>query len=199
MRHLSVEQLLDLAEGTADERQYSHLASCGSCRKELEDARAAIAEVHAVDVPEPSPLFWNHLSGRVHDAVAHESRTRGMLRGWWMPWRLTVAVSAAAVIIVAGLIVAPHQQSGAPSEVPAGPAAPTAALASDTPIADDPSLSFVADLASGVDWDSAAAAGLSARPGAVDGVLSTLSDDETRELQRLLTEALASAPARGGV
>jgi len=29
-----------------------------------------IARLRAEEVPEPSPLFWEHLSQRVHDAVA---------------------------------------------------------------------------------------------------------------------------------
>src|SRR5438132_10596593 len=39
--------------------------------KQLSDDEI-IAALREVDVPEPSPLFWNHLSERVREAVANE-------------------------------------------------------------------------------------------------------------------------------
>jgi hypothetical protein len=117
---------------------------------------------------------------------------------WWLRWQLAAPMAAVAVIVIVAVSVVPRT-----SHVPVNPALPAPIDASagvlDTPISDDASLSFVADLASDLDWEGAAQAGFAARPGAVDGVLPTLSATEAVELQRLLTEALARPPARGGV
>jgi hypothetical protein len=198
-RHLSAAEFLDLVEGATDEGRYPHLASCDSCRAELADARAALSLARAVDVPEPSPLFWDHLSARVHDAVAAERWSGGGRPMPWMPWRLAVPVGAAALTIAIVLGVLPRISRTVPATQGSPVAVDAGTAGADTAIADDPSLSFVADLASELDWDGVVQAGFAARPGAVDGVLPTLSASETAELQRLLTEALADQPARGGV
>jgi hypothetical protein len=197
--HLSAGELLDLAEGIADERSFPHLGSCGDCRAQLQDARAALALVNVVEVPEPSPLFWDRLSARIHDAVAAERRSGNAARKQWRRWQLAAPIAAAAVIVIAAVSVVPRMTR----TVPAGPTPAVAVDASasvlDPPIGDDASLSFVADLASDLDWEGAAQAGFAARADAVDGVLPTLSASETAELQRLLTEALAQPPTRSGV
>jgi hypothetical protein len=197
--HLSAAELLDLAEGIADEQSFPHLGSCGDCRAQLEDARAALAVMNIVDVPEPSPLFWDHLSARIHDAVAAE-RSSGKAAGKrWLRWQLAAPVAAAAVIVIAALSVVPRTTRPVPGSPAPSAAIDARASVLDTPIGDDPSLSFVADLASDLDWEGAAQAGFAARADAVDGVLPTLSATEAVELQRLLTEALAQPPARSGV
>jgi hypothetical protein len=197
--HLSAGELLDLAEGIADEQGFPHLASCRECRAQLQDARAALALVNIVEVPEPSPLFWDRLSARIHDAVAAERSSGNAARKRWLRWRLAAPIAAAAVIITVAASVVPRRTRN----VPVSPAPPLAIDASagglDTPIGDDASLSFVADLASDLDWEGAAQAGFAARADAVDGLLPTLSATETVELQRLLTEAIAQPPARSGV
>jgi hypothetical protein len=198
VRHLSAAQLLDLAEGAADPRGQTHLESCSDCRAQLDEARAAAALVRSVDLPEPSPLFWDHLSARVHDAVAAERAHRPSSRAPWMRWRVAAALGAAALVIAVGLTLAPDSKSTPPSSVSRAKTDASAG-AVDASLTDDASLSFVADLASDLDWDAAAEAGLTTPPGAVDGVLQTLSQAETAELQRLLTEALARRPTRGGV
>ena len=53
-------------------------------------------------------------------------------------------------------------------------------------IADDASLSLVADLVTGLDWDAAVEAGLTTDLGIADDVVTQLSDDERRELHQLL-------------
>jgi hypothetical protein len=196
-RHLSAAELLDVAEGIADEHRYPHLSTCSDCRVQVDDARAALAVVDIVEVPEPSPLFWDHLSARVHEAVAREQSSDGVWRGGWIPWRLVAPIAAAAIVAVA-MSVLPRSPRIAPESPPPGTAATVSATPVDAPLADDASLSFVADLASDLDLDGAAQAGLAVRAGAVDGVLPTLSETETAELERLLTEALAERPARGG-
>ena len=67
--HLNAEQLVDIAEGAQAESSAPHLADCEACRARLHGLRAMMLAASGVAVPEPSPLFWDHLSSRVHDAV----------------------------------------------------------------------------------------------------------------------------------
>jgi hypothetical protein len=71
MRHLKADDLLDLAEGTRPESSAPHLASCESCRRLVADLRTVIGVAVDVEIPDPSPLFWQHLSARVREAVSH--------------------------------------------------------------------------------------------------------------------------------
>src|SRR5262245_49230164 len=94
MQHLSVDELVDLVdavdpvypvdpvdvvEGAASDARgdnVPHLASCDRCRDQLAALRAArtlAAEKEVVEVPEPSPAFWDHFSARVREAVANEA------------------------------------------------------------------------------------------------------------------------------
>ena len=43
------------------------------------ELRGAIEAAAEVSVPEPSPLFWNHLSERVRTAVAEEHALSGQV------------------------------------------------------------------------------------------------------------------------
>ena len=104
MRHLNEEELIDLSDGVRPECSTPHLASCESCRRQLADLRAVMSAAAAVEVPEPSPLFWQHLSARVREAVSNEERATASA---WTPsrfgWRVVVPlVALAAVVLVAG-------------------------------------------------------------------------------------------------
>ena len=57
-------------------------------------------------------------------------------------------------------------------------------------IENDPSLSFIADLAGDLDWDDAVEAGLTSGADAVERVVQDMSDDERRELRRVLQEEM---------
>ena len=43
MSHLTPEQFVDVAEGTASEQSVPHLASCDACRSELAEMRDEVA------------------------------------------------------------------------------------------------------------------------------------------------------------
>lgn len=87
MRHLGPDQLLDIAEGAADASVVAHVDGCVRCRREVSELRTTLAAVLEVDVPEPSPLFWDHLSARVRHGVGVDAAPG---RGWgahWFGWR----------------------------------------------------------------------------------------------------------------
>ena len=194
MRHLTEGELLDLAEGGQPARSAGHLASCEACRRQLMDLRSAMTAVAAAgDVPEPSPLFWDHLSARVREAVDAESRPES---GWlrrWPAWRAVVPIGALAMLaLTAALMLRPaHESSTAENAAAGSEIADTAADAGGlAQLTDDPSLTLLADLTADLDWDAASEAGLAPRTDAVDDAVTSLSGGERRELHRLLREAL---------
>jgi len=202
MRHLTAGELVDLAEGTRAESSEPHLRSCEQCRQELVEARTMLAAATKAVVPEPSPLFWEHLSKRVHEMVAAEGSVprASWLTAFqdWTSSRLVWLVSAgaaAAVIFAVGLAL----KSGAPGLVPAPAAVESAttadALSDSTSPNDDPSLTLVATLAGEMDWEGNSEPELTTRLGAADKAVMDLSEAERRELERLLKEALVH---RGG-
>ena len=194
MRHLNKEDLIDLADGVRPEGSTPHLAACESCRRQLADLRAVMSAAAAVDVPEPSPLFWEHLSARVHEAVSNEKRASAAT---WTPsrfgWRLATlaaVVLAAAVTLRVGL----RRDVAVPDGATPHSAAVAEAIAGADDVvslADDASLSLIAEMAGELDWDSSVEAGLATQTGAVDRAVLELSANERLELQRILKEELS--------
>jgi len=194
--HLDEAALLDVAEGLPSEHTAAHLAGCERCRAQVEELRSAMHLAEDGTVPEPSPLFWDHLSARVREAIAEEATGErvSVSSGWaarlWSWQMVTAAVAAAAIIIVA---VNRHSTSGtnaAQSAVAPAPAIATTPGDLTPSIDNDPSLSFIADLAGDLDWDDAVEAGLTSGADAVERVVQDMSDDERRELRRVLQEEM---------
>jgi hypothetical protein len=195
MSHLRSDELVDLAEGTRAESTAPHLLGCEPCRRELADLRSTMAAATDVEVPEPSPLFWDHLSERVREAIAADGVPGG---AWWRPSRWPViampaAAGALLAIVIAAMLTSRGLAPVSPAGVPAlSPAAP-GVLSAWTEWADDPSLSLVADLATQMDWDGDAVSELAApsHAGAADEVMGELSAGERIEMRRLLQAELA--------
>jgi hypothetical protein len=197
MHHLKPDQLLDVAEGTRVESEFPHLESCAVCAGQLADVRNAIGAAAAVQVPEPSPLFWDHLSARIRTAAAEDDRAAR--RSAWAGLRWWQWTAAAAVLGVFLVIIWP----GSPRVSAPGIASVPAVIASVDPTAiddvrtvdDDPALALLADLSAGLDWDAAFEAGLMPVDGTVDSIVFAMSAEERVELHRLLQDALAKAGA----
>lgn len=195
MRHLTSEQLVDLAEGVRTEPSMPHLQSCEACRAQLAELRTTLAAAGEVDVPEPSPLFWDHFSARVHDAVEAERAIGSFGFGRWLSWRPAawrvgpwrtgpLWVGTLAAVLLAIVIMTRGRVSETPA--PSGSPAVVADSQAEAPVvADDASLSLVADLVTDLDWDAAVEAGLAPHRGIADDV-AQLNDDERRELNQLL-------------
>jgi len=213
--HLSPEELIDLVEGARAEADTPHLRSCEACRHQVAALRSAMSAVADADLPEPSPLFWDHLSQRVREAVAAEEGRPSRFGGWrWgraLPgalgalgalgassgassgsWRAWAAAGVAASVVIAIYVTAPRTSmplSGARDGAAAAAAAPLEPFGA----VDDPSLALFADLTDQMDPLSITDAGWSSRVGAVDEVVASLTVDERLELQRLLKEELAKS------
>jgi hypothetical protein len=183
--HVTPEQMIDIADGLRHESELPHLASCAECRRRLEDVRRTMAAAASVEVPEPSPLFWDHLSARVAERIASSQEEQQRSLSWWAGWNWSRGAIAAAIALIAILLVSKtFERRSAP--IPS----PTAERRAELPIADDPLLDLVADSGIDVDWDSAADAGLTTREGTADRAVMQLNDDERAELQRLLEQEL---------
>jgi hypothetical protein len=193
MRHLTSEQLIDLAEGGRAASSTPHLQSCETCRNRLAELRATLSVVASVDVPEPSPLFWDHFSARVHDAVEAERAAGTSVFSRWSWLRLTpLWAGALAAVVLTIVIVTSGGRPGQPVSAPAGPAA-SAAGPLDVSLSpgDDPSLSLMADLAADLDWDAASEAGLTTHVGVDNDAVTELTDGERWALNQLLKGELA--------
>jgi hypothetical protein len=192
MDHLKPEEIVDIAEGARAESSAAHLSTCDICRAQVREMRAMLTAVADADVPEPSPLFWDHFSTRVHDAVAAQSPRRSWADLWTWP-RALVPAAVGIAIVVAAVIV------GSRTPVGPGPAAPDVAINTGSNVdtldaPDDASLNFVADLTMSMDWDTASESGLAAG-GSAEHAVTHLQDAELRELARLIKEEVARSGA----
>ncbi len=188
--HLRPDELVDLAEGTRTDTSVPHLAACEVCRHQLAELRAVMSAAADVEVPEPSPLFWDHFSARVREAVAAEGAPR---RSFWSWPRLAMPAGAAA-LAVAILAVALNTRPVTAPDAP--PIAPTPTVAAVDLLSDlqspgeDSALTLVAALSSDMDLDAAREAGL-AGGGSAEHAVTHMDGGELRELRRLLQEELA--------
>jgi hypothetical protein len=200
--HLSADELVDLADRTRPERSAPHLAACDQCRRQLRELREMTASVAEVGVPEPSPLFWDHLSQRVHDAVAAQEAPR---RTWLdvSSWRrLLTPWSAVAVMLVLAVLSSRLLSPTGPPHV-GPPLPPPAAIAdatlrddlfNDAAVDEDASLTLVASLTANLDLEAAEEAGL-AQGDSAEHAVTHMNGDDLRELRRLLKEELARSGA----
>ena len=184
MNHLTSDELIDAAEGTLDAARQPHLDTCEACRQQVADLAAVLGEALAVAVPEPSPLFWSHLSQRVRTAIDAEPQTAG---GWrqWLRWPVLAPIAALVLLVVVLGVALPRQQT-----VPATAAITTAPADTDR---SDEGFALVADMVGDLDWDTAMSAGLAVAPGAADRAVLELTATEQQELTRLLMAELTRA------
>lgn len=181
MGHLSPEEFIDIADGAPEP---PHVASCEACRRQLADVRSLMGTVAGVDVPEPSPLFWDHLSARVNEAVVAEPQTAPWFKSWRVAVPIAVLATAAALIVavvVARQPTAPPHEAAIASSAAAEAREPRALLSDGS---GDPGFAFVADLAEGADVDTETLTTLGASP--ADHAVDHLSEEELHALAALL-------------
>ena len=196
MKHLSEERLVDLLEGGAAEAD--HLERCAACRERFDALRQTLGVLREDAVPEPSPLFWQHLSERVRLAIDAESLetqpAEPSFRSWGVrrwPW----AAAGALAVLLAVLVVVDSdrgEQADRGADGGASVASPPADAPQDlswTTPADD-SWAMMAGVAEGLDLESAADAGLVVRPGSIDQALWRLSDEERQSLAGIIQAEL---------
>lgn len=189
MSHLTADELIDAMEGMLEAGRQAHLETCDECRRQLADLSTVLREARAVDLPEPSPMFWQHFSQRVRTAIDAEPLPAD---GWrWLRWPVLAPLAAAALLVMVFVLQPPTIVDPINSD----PAATEAAIGSsvdDVALADQRWV-LVADIVGDMDWDTASAAGVVVEPGAVERAVLELSAEEQQELTRLLRVELQRA------
>jgi hypothetical protein len=202
MTHLSSSELVDFLEGALPPGRAAHVAACDRCRARAAEAADALARASNVEVPEPSPLFWDHFSTRVREAIASErpDAPRRFAWPWLRPVPLALIACLATILIALTLprggSTAPPPatnvvaaSSGGPAEAGAGGAAGNVANGPDA------AWDLLSVAVSDVGVEEAHAAGLTVGPGEVDGALVDMTPVERAALGRLLQQELKRAGA----
>jgi hypothetical protein len=185
MTHLTSEQLVEAAEGVLSTERARHLEQCETCRTNVEMLQTVLSDVGDTStVPEPSPLFWEHLSRRVREATAAEDVPAP--ERWWQGWvRPVVALGAVAgAVALAVLLRGGSTQPPVPVET-----AQVVATAGEPAVSDD-TVDVVTAVVGDLSFEELRAADLVPSRGAVDLAVSSLSAAQRRELMRLVREEL---------
>lgn len=189
--HLTPCEFVDLIDGQLDASRSPHLETCGFCRKQVEDVQESLRLSSELQMPEPSPLFWDHFSNHVRGGVAARDAAEGVETVRAGPvLRNVLAIATLLIVAAAGWYLRPGS-GGEPSGAGAGRITDDAALAADQSASDAWETARAA--AERVDWDAAEAAGLSARPDSIDRAILDLDDREREQLIFLLEEELERA------
>lgn len=198
MSHLSPSELIDLLDGTLLPSREAHVRECARCRDEAALARLALQEARGVEVPEPSPLFWQHFASRVQQALRSDpppARWRVFMQ---RPAQV-MAVAAMMVLAIGALWYAldrSARQDAAQQQ--AGVLREAARAAQETPLENgngDAGWDLVARGAESLEWEDVTSAGFSIRPGAAERAALELSDEQQAELRRLLEAEIGRLPS----
>jgi hypothetical protein len=177
MKHLSVDDRLALIEALGEPR-HPHLAGCEQCRSEVASARAVLSGARETDVPEPSPLFWDHFSARVSARIDAEPGATAVRRR--MPWRVLVPLAAAVAVMVMTVAV----ERGRPV-APTLP--PVAAVVEDgAPAPEEGGWVVLGDLAGDFDVETLGDSLGHSLSGGAESAVWRLNESERAELTRLL-------------
>jgi hypothetical protein len=135
-RHVSEEELVDLAldAGAGDARR--HAEGCATCASRLSELREGLALARQAEIPEPSPLYWEALRRNVSLRIAEEPRRFAL-------WARLVPLAAAA-----GLLAFVLAGGGRALHTPSAEKAPVLPSWSALPAeSDDPGLAVLEGVA----------------------------------------------------
>jgi hypothetical protein len=193
MTHLSPAEFVEAAERTLPPPRAGHLERCERCRTSMADVRAALDAAQAVDVPEPSPLYWQHLSANVRDRVASET----IVPAWRAAWREAFSMRAlvpigSALALVAAVIVAGELTHSRPVPRLTETAAAVHGAAADPAVEPDDTdvWEVLTSAAAEVPIEEAHDAGMGVTWGAIDRAVQRMSPEELNELGHLLQSQL---------
>lgn len=145
----------------------------------------------ALDVPEPSPLFWEHFPDRVRAAVAAAPPEPPLSRAWWR--RPVTALALAASLVIAGGVWIARPGPSAP----AAPASSDARGTGDLTLADDERWAIVSASAATAGVDALGEAGFGVTPGDADAALEDLTQAERAAFVAMLQAELKGSNAGG--
>jgi hypothetical protein len=192
MTHLTAADLVDAVDGVLDGTRHAHLEGCAACRAAVRQMTATLTQARNATIPEPSPLFWDHFSQRLHAAIADEP----VSRAWplWLRWPVLVPLAGLGVLVVAVIVSVPQNS-------PSRPMAPMVATGldqaghsdTDTDAAVDSAWAFIVESVGPLDVETAQQAGIAASPGEAERAALHLTDAEQAELVKLLQQELTRA------
>lgn len=189
---LAIAERESAAEGPAIAPEAAHLETCVSCREKLAEITSALEMAAVVEVPEPSPLFWDHFSSRVRSEVQAIDPNAGGWRTWLSGTPLRAAVATAIVVLI-GFVVWHSKVPSAPDErldttiAASGSGVRSVPPDSAEPDADaDGAWALVRAVADDVSWDEVIDSGWIAPPGSADDAALGLTAEERVELVQLL-------------
>jgi len=191
MKHLSPDEILALVE-SANCAGHEHLWTCAPCRAEVEEVRRALDAARTSEMPEPSPLFWDHLSARISERLGEEPEAP---RRWRFGWRVWVPsmVGVMAVVLAAWIDRDLSRRAAAPVEAPSLSASLDAVVGT---VGDDESWSMLGQMAGQLDVDSLSdTLGTSEASGA-ERALDQLSAGERASLADLLQAQMRQGAVR---
>ncbi|HLA77787.1 MAG TPA: hypothetical protein VJU18_09430 [Vicinamibacteria bacterium] len=175
--HLTDERLIDLLEETAGAETRRHAEECRPCQVRLQDARAGLKLAQSAEVPEPSPLYWEHFRRQ----VGHRLEAAQPRRWPRLAWGGLLATAAAALVLAVWMPGTPSGGRGT-AQLPAWSALP--------PSDGDQGLAILAVIAP----QASEELGVVADCHDVGNCLAELSDEESQAL----AEALRGQFAKGG-
>jgi hypothetical protein len=184
--HLTPDEFVDAAEGVLDAVRLRHVHACESCRRELEAVIDALAAGAEGPVPEPSPLFWDHFSARVRNAIAAEPAPLRTSWSDWLRWPALVPIAGLTILVIAIVAALPGKLA-----TPVADIGQNVDLSTVGDVTMDAEWRALAEVVGPLDWDAAVEAGLVTGPGSADLAMLDLSSDERRELSRLVATELA--------
>jgi hypothetical protein len=204
--HLGETEFVDHLDGVLAPERSAHLDTCASCGKHAASLANIVRDGAAIEVPEPSPLFWDAFSARVREAIDAEPDPRG---GRWAmsPWHrlrwATLAIATTAIVGIAVWRLTPPSPALVDPAMPptasigAAAAAVSLADAAAAPLDDtfgdidtDEGWALVRSVAEDMSPDDIDAAGVTLRPGSADGMALRLTARERAELAQLVEEAI---------
>lgn len=190
--HLTPEQFVEALERPLPPERQAHLAVCAACATSLGEMRLLMDDVAlAGAVPEPSPLFWDHLSARVRAAVDVEPVP---VTPWWGGWRGVATISGVIGVVALAVVL---RSSNAPTPVVGGAAAvsTTSDVATVAAEASDDVWNMIAVAAPAMPVDAMFEAGLKPGPAATQAAIESLTNAQRQELVKLLRAEMGSSGA----
>ena len=182
--HLSPQEFVESLDGVLATDRLDHLHACAECRADLDRLRSVVVEVQAAEMPEPSPLFWNHFSERVRQATA--AAPTPVAASWWSAaWRPVVGVAAGLAVVMLPVLLWPRSGPVAlapPVESVArvSPEAPAEPLA-----VDDAPWDLFLSLASALSYEDVRQVA-APRSGTADDMIEQLTPSEREALARMI-------------
>lgn len=175
--HVAQDELIDCASGLAGARAQRHLDGCAACRARVDELRAELESLQAVEVPEPSALYWQTFRRQVARRLEQEVQPRRRWAAWlWLP-----ALAGAAALVLA---LVPYTAWRGPAPVTLTPAAFVPAWTPLPEAGEDTGLDVLRALAS-----TGAMAAVSECQG-LDECLAELPDDEAQHLAQVFRAEL---------